>query len=429
MKKIKEIQRISFVVLLACLPLTSQAQTTEHPISYRDYMIQVDSGNLDYAAQKLNVSIAEAAVLASKVRNDPELGLGYFNNEQAKKKMGYGGSVSLSQTLTFGKRTAAIGLAKSESELSKSLLADYLRNLHADATLCYLNALKQKMLCQIKQESYRNILDLARADSLRYAKGKIMAIDATQSKLEANVAYNDLLQSQADCKNAFTELSLYTGNKSLSLQYSPDASLHLPRHDFILSSLIEEGTSSRADLIAAMQNIEVAHRALKVAQRERNADITLSLEVSHNAQVKNDIAPAPAFTGISAGIAVPLPFSKFNKGNILAAKRKSEQANLQYEQAVIQVQNEIMKAYYLYSSASEQVKHYENGILQQAQEVLKGKIYSYNRGETSLLEVLNAQRTYNEVQSLYDETLYNNGAALVELERSAGIWDMEKYLK
>ena len=55
---------------------------------------------------------------------------------------------------------------------------------------------------------------------------------------------------------------------------------------------------------------------------------------------------------------------------------------------------------------------------------MKGKIYSYDRGETSLLEVLNAQRTFNEIQSSYIEILVDNYMALVELERATGIWDM-----
>lgn len=55
----------------------------------------------------------------------------------------------------------------------------------------------------------------------------------------------------------------------------------------------------------------------------------------------------------------------------------------------------------------------------------KRKIYSYNRGEVSLLEILNAQRTYDEVQAQYIETLFNYNAALVELERNCGIWDIK----
>ena len=64
-------------------------------------------------------------------------------------------------------------------------------------------------------------------------------------------------------------------------------------------------------------------------------------------------------------------------------------------------------------------------MLSQAREVMDGKIYSYNRGEVSLLEVLDAQRTYDDVQAQYIETLFNQSAALVELEKSAGIWDVE----
>lgn len=70
------------------------------------------------------------------------------------------------------------------------------------------------------------------------------------------------------------------------------------------------------------------------------------------------------------------------------------------------------------------MRHYDNGLLENAASVVKGKIYSYDRGETSLLEVLNAQRTYDEVRILYIETLYNYAASLVELETSAGIWDI-----
>ena len=411
-----------FVSLVACLPVVSQ--TVLKPVSYSQYMQMVVSDNLDYAAQKLNVDIAQAQIIAAKVRNDPELGFSYFNNEQAKKKMGYGGSLSLSQTFTFGKRTAAIGLAKSERELSAALLADYLRNLRADAAISFYEALKQKKLYEIKQSAYKNIYDLARADSIRFAKGKIMEIDAIQSRVEAGLSYNELLQSETERDKSYTQLSLYTGSKTNSSIYQPESELKLSYRQFRLADLIEQGKMQRADLTAAMQNIDVANKALKVARREKNSDVTLSLEVGHNAEVKNEIAPAPSFNNVTAGVSFPLPVSKMNKGSINAAKHRILQANLQYEQAELTVQNEIMRAYYQYESTAKQVAHFESGLLKQAGDVLKGKIYSYTRGDTSLLEVLNAQRTYNDVQSQYYEAVFNFDSALVELERSAGIWNL-----
>lgn len=78
-----------------------------------------------------------------------------------------------------------------------------------------------------------------------------------------------------------------------------------------------------------------------------------------------------------------------------------------------------------YKAAQQQATQFKNGLLTEAQKVLDGKIYSYKRGETSLLEVLNAQRTYNDVQQNYYQSLFNYASALITLERSAGIWDLQ----
>lgn len=405
---------------------TGYAQALQKPISFPAYMAKVDSGNLEYAAQKLNISIAKAEVVAAKVRNNPEIGFSYFNNEQSKKQMGYGGSVSLSQTFTFGKRTAAIDLAKSNNELTSSLLSDYLRNLHADAAIYYYGALKQKMLYEVKRDAYQRIHELAQSDSIRAAKGKIMEIDALQSKVEAGLMLNELFQSETEKNQAFTGLSLYMGNNKAMAVLCPEAGIKLAYRDFHLAELIEIGKMQRADLVAALQNIDVAKKEVKVAQRDNNSDVTFSVEAGHNYEVKNEIAPAPAFNSITAGISFPLPFSKLNRGNVNAAKQRVQQASLLYDHAALQVQNEIIQAYSQYESAFKQVRSFENGLLEQSSEVLKGKIYSYNRGETSLLEVLNAQRTYDDVQSQYYEAVFNYNSALIELERNAGIWDLNK---
>ena len=415
---------LSGVVLMFTAYESVYAQEKVQSITYEHYMQKVDSGNLEYAAQKLNVNISQAEAVAAKVWNDPQLGLESFDNEQSTKEMGYGGSVSISQTLTFGKHTAAVKLARSESTLSQMLLADYLRNLRAESTLSFFEAVKKDMLYQVKKNAYRNILELAKSDSIRLSKGKIMEIDAIQSKLEAGMMYTELLQSEAEMKKAFTLLSFYMGAKNPTLLFRPKGSLHLSFQDFKLDDLFRQGQLNRADLDAAMQNIDVANKALTVTKREKNMDVDVSLEVSRNAKVKNEIAPAPAFTGITAGIVFPIPFSKMNMGAINAAKLRTQQASLQYDQAVVHVQNEILSAYYQYESATKQVNHYENGMLKQANQVLKGKIYSYNRGEVSLLEVLNAQRTYDDVQALYYETLFNYVSAKIELEKSAGIWNI-----
>lgn len=410
-----------------CLLAGSLAGSAQQMVSlsYRNYMEKVAEGNLEYAAERLNMNVSEAEVVASKVFNDPNLSVSYFNNENGSLQMGEGVEVELSKTFSFGKRGANMALARSESELTKALLADYFRNLRAEATVSYLEALKQYELYKVKQNAYENIRQLAESDSVRFTLGKIMEIDAIQSRLEAGILKNELLQAETDLHNAFSNLNLLTGSVALDTLYVPDASLQISPRDFVLADLISTASMNRADLVAAMKNKEVASRALKATRRERNTDVDLSIAISKNARVHNEEAPAPPFTGVTAGIAIPLKFSNFNKGTVRAARFREQQAETQYQQALLQVQTEVMQAYRSYQSLTEQVSHYENGMLHAAREVIDGKIYSYNRGEVSLLEVLDAQRTYDDVQAQYIETLFNYSAALVELEKSAGVWDVE----
>lgn len=419
MKKIT----IILFLLLACSKML-QAQHIES-LTLHQYLEKVGKSNLSYGAEKLNVSAARADAIAAKVFNDPELSFSYSNNQDHSMQMGQSVEVGLSQTLSLGKRGANIRLTRSQSELTEALLADYFRNLRAEATNAYLDVQKQKQLFAVKQESYSSMCEIAKSDSIRFRAGKIMEIEAIQSRLEADMMHNEVLQSATDLKNACVSLSLMTGSASRDTLYHAEGDLQQIERDFSLDKLITYAVDNRSDLLAAMKNTEVARRAIVVARRDKLPDVDVSLAVNHNNQVRNEEAPAPAYNGITAGIAFPLKFSSLNKGALQAAKFRAQQAELQYDQARLQVQTEVMQAYQSFQSLSDQLKHYQGGMLTKAKEILRGKIYSYNRGEVPLLEILNAQRTYNEVQFAYIETLHGYNTALVELERTAGIWDLD----
>ena len=393
-------------------------------LSYTQYMTSVINDNLGYAAEKLNVPAAQAEVTAAKVFNDPNLSVSYYNNENNTLQMGEGVEVELSKTFTFGKRGANIALAKSEQALAEALLADYFRQLRADATVTYLEALRQQRLYQVKQRTYEHMRQLAESDSLRFRLGEIREVDATQSRVEAGVLRNELAQAQSELYRAFSDLRLMMGSFGTDTLFVPEGALQLPARSFVLAELLDEAMRERTDLVVASRNKQVASKALKATRRERNTDVDLSIAVSRNARVHNEEAPAPPFTGVTAGIAIPLKFSNFNKGSVRAARFREQQAELQYQEACLTVQTEVMQAYRMYEVCSQQVEAYDNGLLRQAAEVMEGKNYSYQRGEVSLLEVLDAQRPYDDVQAQYIETLFNYSVALVELERAVGLWDI-----
>jgi cobalt-zinc-cadmium efflux system outer membrane protein len=339
--------------------------------------------------------------------------------------MGYGFSSELTWTLELGgKRKARIDLAKSEYELTKFLLEDYFRNLRADATLIYLQALRNKLLLDVQLNSYQTMNQLAKSDSIRFRLGSITQIDARQSKLEAGTMLNDVYQAEAEWKMMLANISVLLGLKQSDTLILPQGSFTGFDRIFNLADLITTAQNNRADLLAAMQNKNVSQNLLKLAKANRMIDLGLTVGGGYASYVRNVIAPTPSFGTVNAGITIPLKFSNNRPGELKAAYYATLQAEAQYKQVELEIESEITQAYFNYLALQKQVQQFNNGLLTEARSVLDGKIYSYQRGETSLLEVLNAQRTYNEVQQSYYQTLYNYAAALVELERAAGIWDI-----
>lgn len=426
-KNIKYTRFILVVLLLVSALLNAQTDTTFTPIKirYPDFLSLVNKNNLAYAAEKFNVNIADANIEASKVFPDPELAIGASDTGQRRMQMGYGFSSELNWTLELGgKRKARINVAKSTSELTKALLEDYFRNLRADATLNYLASLKQKQIYKVQLNSYNILKNIAVADSIRFKLGSITEIDARQSKLEAGSALNNVFQSEADWKTALLQLGLIVGNQKTDSLYSPSGDLAQFDRLFDLNALITSAQNNRADLVAALKNKKVSQDLLKLAKANRVLDLGVSLGVESAAVVTNVVAPTPSSNAVSAGISIPLKFSNRNKGELKAAEYSLQQADVLYQQTELQIQVEVRKAWFSYLTIQKQLRQFNTGLLADAQRLLDGKVYSYKRGETSLLEVLNAQRTYNETQLNYYETLYNYAAALVELEKTAGIWDI-----
>lgn len=419
----------AILLMLLTLSAVSNAQIdstfTHVKINYPDFLNLVNRNNLGYVAEKFNVNIAEANIEASKVFPDPELAIGASDNGQRRMQMGYGFSTELSWTLELGgKRKARIDVAKSTSELTKALLEDYFRNLRAEATLDYLTGLKQKEIFRVQLNSYTILKNIAIADSIRFKLGSITEIDARQSKLEANTMLNEVYQSEADWKTALLELGTLTGKHKADTLYSPIGDLTQFDRLFDLHALMISAQNNRADLLAALKNKNVSQDLLKLTKANRVLDLGVNMGVESASVVSNIVAPTPSSNAVSAGIAIPLKFSNQNKGELKAAEYTVQQADILYRQTELQIQTEVRKAWLNYLATQKQVRQFDTGLLADAQRLLDGKIYSYKRGETSLLEVLNAQRTYNETQLNYYETLYNYAAALVELEKTAGIWDI-----
>ena len=417
--------KFNFLIILCCTVtgIFINAQTVKEPLYFNEYLTYVKDKNLGLAAQKYNVGMAEASILTAGIFPDPQIEMETSNNG-VSKDMGHTIEGAISWTLELGgKRKARIETAKNEAEYSKLQLQDYLRNLLADATLGYIEALKSKALLNVQKESYQSMLKLAKSDSIRYKLGDISKVTSQQSKLEASSLLNEVYHLEGTQQQSVTALSDFIGSDSTEKDVNGD--LNSFNRNYNLNDLITQAVNERSDLLASKQNINTAASRIKLEKANRIIDLGLSAGAGHNTVANNEIAPSPAVNTVKLGISVPLKFSNRRNADLKIAEMGYSQAETEYRQIENSIRMEVTQAYQQYSSAQKQLQQFDNGMLKEAENILKGITYSYQRGESSILEVLNAQRTYNELRQNYFQLLAENAAALIDLERKAGIWDID----
>ncbi|HOM40014.1 MAG TPA: TolC family protein [Bacteroidales bacterium] len=397
----------------------------KNPVTFSQYLSGVVKGNMGYIAAMFDISITEAELKASKVFPDPEISILYSNNEDRKLRMGQSVETGIIYQVNLGnKRMAGMELARTRYELSQLVLEAYFQNLRADAAISYFECVRDQKIYMLQEEIYKQLSELAKADSLRLIAGEATVLDALQSSLEARLQKLNVLQSFSNFQNSLLTLRVLQGKKLSDTLDIPIDTFPFKQLSVNLNDLINNAVKKRADLLVAIKNKEVAEKNLNLLKANRAFEFSLETGYSYNSISKNEIAPAPAYNSLSAGISFPVKFSNFNRGPLQAAEFVIKQSQIYYEEAELQIISEVIKAYNDFITQSKTVENYKLGLIEDAGRVLQGRIYSYQRGESGLIDVLNAQRTYIELQLNYLDALFQYTRALIELERAAGIWDI-----
>ena len=373
----------------ACLSIGVSAQTFDSFIS------AVEKYNSGYLAEKYNVDIAEANAEAAKVFNDPELSVEYGDNQDRVLMMGRTLEMGLSYNFNLGNpRKARISVARSEEEITRVLVADYFRNLRREAMVAWAEAWEAREMSSLKKSSAESMASLAASDSLRAVAGEIGRVDAKQSSIEARTFRGEWLRAQAEYANALTGLSVLSGGMPFSdIEYGDLRTAPVgPSVDALVAMALER----RTDLKAALLSKDLSEKNLALVRAEMAPEIGLNMGYSYNKEVRNEIAPAPKFNGVTVGVAIPLKFSSANKGNRKAAESAVLQADAAYEEACRQIEAEVRMAWASYQAALKAAEECSDSMLADAGDILESRMKAYRQGESSLLDYLLAVRVYND---------------------------------
>lgn len=403
-------------VLLVCFSAASYAQE----LTYNQFIKLVAEKNAAYLAEKYNVDIATANVQAAKVFNDPELSVGYGNNEDWSLQMGQSVEVELSYNINFGGvRRARINAANSEKEVTEASVNAYLCNLRSEAGQAWAEAWRLRESCKVLEANVIDMEKIAQGDSIRLSVGDLGRTDAMQSKLEAQTLRHELIALEAEYMNALLNLSYLIGGEKV--EGIADQGLPTSSNTYTEPGIYQTAEANRADLRAAELSQVLSENNMKLVKASRAMELGLSLGYSWNKEVRNEIAPAPKFNGFSIGFSVPLKFSNSNKGELNAAR----QAIMQSQQALLsarqQVHMEVAQAFNNYKTSKKVMEQYNGSILQDAKEILESRKIGYQSGENSLIEVITAQQSYQEVMQAYIDAASQCYVSEIQLIQAIGL--------
>lgn len=392
-------------------------------IDFARYIYLVGQNNLGFMAERFNVKIAEAEAISQRVFPDPEFTIHFFDNDDGNIFLGRGIGFELEHEFELGReRRSRMRLARSEAEMEQILLRGAFEDLRAEAAIAFLESQKHSRLLQLRQESYEAMRQLFQFDSLRFVFGEISEVEMLQTRLETAQMLNEVFEQEAAFRSSMAELNVLAGRQPLQL-LRPYGILRRPiDRDYTLGVLFQRAmVDNHVDLAVALQQKQITRDELRLTRSERRTNLGLSLTYDLHTETRE---LQPFFNTFSVGVTVPLRFSNFNRGNLRAAQFAVEQAEIEFSAMELEVKLELSQAFFEYESLKRQVNQFEAGMLDDARRIREGVVFSYKNGEARLIEVLDAIATFNELNEEYIETLFEFAAAVVELNRRAGIWEV-----
>jgi cobalt-zinc-cadmium efflux system outer membrane protein len=402
-------------------PLPDSAPSSK--LTLAGFLSRVAAANLDYAAQRYNVSIARAQIAAANVSPNPIVTLGYTIANQSQPSIYTGG---VSQTIEMGgKRRSRIAVAEKNFLTAAATLDDFFRTLRGTAASAFIDAVADRILVDQKRHSYEALDKLATTNEERFQAGDIDEVDANQARVDALQARDDLHSSESDAATAAVALVQYLGASSAAVP-TPVSDLQFKARNFDLEGFLTQALQRRPDVVAARHTLESAQASVRLARANRYPDMTVGLQYAQTTRSTNNINPSPTFSSGNFSLSFPLPLFNSYRGEYEAAVQTALQSEATFKSVTLKAEVDVRTNLERYQLAEARLAQYQGAALELADKVLESKQISYQKGAATLLDVLIAQKADNDVHIAYIGALTERAKALVALEQSAAIWDLDE---
>jgi outer membrane protein, heavy metal efflux system len=384
--------------------LDQQSESGRPRITFEDYVTQVLRSNLALAIEKSNVAISNAAVTSAKVTPDWSVDVGLPTVDISNQGQPTNFSTGLNVPIELGgKRGKRVHAALADLSTAGFDYDDAVRQLRATAAEAFIGSLSARSILQSSYKSLGQFDRIVEVNEQRVRVGDIGDIELMQSRVDRDQFKAGVIGAQADVYSADLALAQQLGQADkLSAQMPvPTGSLEIPVRTFDLDALVASALQKRSDVLSRQRAVQAAGLRVELAQANLIPDLGVGGSYSHTGTGTGGFVQPPDNT-LGASLSINLPFSRWrHQGEIETARASRTQAELQLRSAQIRVESEVRDAYSRYRASVLRLKLYQGGVLKEADRVLEGRLYAYQRGGATLLEVIDAQRTSANIYLAY----------------------------
>jgi cobalt-zinc-cadmium efflux system outer membrane protein len=308
------------------------------------------------------------------------------------------------------KRQHRLAAAQDQTAVTEAQVADAERILVGNVAQQFVMALQAKANLQLALQVLDSYLHTVSISQERYKAGAMSQVDLLKIQLQTLQFRTDVNTARIAKVQALASLRQLLGYDSVPRDYDVAGDLTYQPLPLKLDDLDARALASRPDLQAARRSITAANSQIGLARA--NGKVDLNVTFNYTRLNQNNLG---AFY-----FNLPLPVFNRNQGEIARTQYVLSQSQFQETAAEQQVLTDVKNAYEGLRNAEDVVQLYNNGYLQQARQALEITQFSYEHGAASLLDFLDAERSYRSTELSYRQALAAYMSALEQIRLTVG---------
>ena len=314
------------------------------------------------------------------------------------------------------KRELRLESAQEGTRISESQHEDLKRNLEFALRSAFVQTLEAKTVVKMAQDDldyYDKIIDIS---SARLKAGDIAQIDFDRIEL-LRVQYESEMETAiVNLRTAKIQLLQLLNDRTPVEQFDVTGVFDFSETLGPLDDFRQAALSARPDLQAALETVQQSETNHKLAVSNGSTDPTFGAWYTWNASDNN---PNGTQT-LGINVSIPLRVFDRNQGEKKRTQIDIDRSRQASDATRAQVFSDVDTAYELVRSNIALLKPYKAKYNDEALRVRDTVTYAYQHGGASLMDFLNAQSDYRQVQLAYTQLIGDYLTAAGQLNLAVG---------